>query len=107
MYNTYLGMHWGKRKKVQDEFLSLINAEIRDIIPKQSINNFRLVLFRFSYKEVDFDGLVGSFKLVIDCLEKLQVISNDSIANTGTWYVEHIKVSKKKDCGIRVILVPL
>lgn len=106
MYNTYLGMHWAKRKKVQGEFLDLISVELRNL-PRLSISNFRLHLFRFSYKIVDYDGLVGSFKLVVDCLEKLSIIENDSLANTGAWQVEHIKVSKAKDRGIRVILIPL
>lgn len=77
------GSHWrarhGEAKKWQRQvFLAILGKA-----PKGPIKKCKLKLTRFSSVAPDFDGLVYSFKPVIDALRKLGIIEDDSMAHIG------------------------
>lgn len=52
-------------------------------IPKSPLTKAKLTLVRHSSAEPDFDGLVSSFKHVIDGLIHAKVLVNDKVSNIG------------------------
>lgn len=77
------GSHWkarfGEAKKWERQvFLATLGKK-----PPQPLKRCKLKLTRFSSVAPDFDGLVYSFKPVVDALRKLGIIENDSMAHIG------------------------
>ncbi len=56
---------------------------VGDKAPEKPLKKARLVLTRYSSNSPDFDGLVSSFKHVIDGLVDAGVIQNDKFENIG------------------------
>jgi hypothetical protein len=52
-------------------------------LPKASIE-----IIRHSYRLLDYDGLVGSLKPVIDAIVKAGILIDDSWGVTGRWFVD-------------------
>lgn len=52
-------------------------------VPEIPFKKAKLTLTRCSSKETDFDGLVSSFKAIIDSLVKLRIIEDDKMSNIG------------------------
>lgn len=65
--------------------------------------NPRFTLTRYSSRPPDFDGLVSSFKAIIDTFKKLEVIKDDSMAIIGQpdykW-----ELAKKSHGRVRIVL---
>jgi hypothetical protein len=59
---------------------SKIDATMR---PNEVLKEAKLTLIRHSSVEPDFDGLVSSFKHLIDGLIQARVIENDKMGNIG------------------------
>jgi len=53
--------------------------------PKLPLEKVKLILIRFSSRTMDYDGIVGSFKPVVDGLIHAGIIINDTIKVTGQW----------------------
>ena len=51
--------------------------------PKIALTKARVTLMRFSSREPDYDGLVSSFKHVLDGLINIDVIQDDKMRNIG------------------------
>ena len=71
-------MHWGQRleeKKKWRERVALITIGHR---PKEPVKIAVLTLTRGSTTSPDSDGLVGSFKMIIDALVYLKVLEDDN-----------------------------
>jgi hypothetical protein len=69
--------------------------------PRVPLTRYTLTLTRFSSSEPDFDGLVSSFKVVVDALREAGVLADDRISNTGPWDCRWEK-AKPKEGSIRV-----
>lgn len=52
-------------------------------LPKKPLEKASIVLTRYSSKESDFDGLVSSFKHVLDGLKASKVILDDKVSIIG------------------------
>lgn len=92
----YAGMHFSQRKKLKDQFsrsVFLATAHIRPSIP---LKKYKLVLTRFSASEPDYDGLVGSFKVVVDGLVTNGILANDKLSMSGPWEVHWNKVKREQ-----------
>lgn len=63
----------------------------------------KLILTRYNYRMLDYDGLVASFKPVVDGLVECGVLKNDTWKITGTWDVRQEYTPKGTD-RIRVIV---
>lgn len=97
LQNQLNTMHWAKRMKSKN----LINGHLTAYIP----SNYRfkaakaqLTLTRYSAREPDFDGLVGSFKCVIDGLVRLGVLEDDTpkVIGQPIYYWEKTKRGEGK-----------
>ena len=52
-------------------------------LPSQPLTKAKLTLRRYSSGEIDYDGLVGSFKSCVDGLQEAGVIINDKMSTIG------------------------
>lgn len=89
-------VHWTKKMKEASKWKRLVRMEV---IKRQAIiilmstfhgplslaplSKAKLTLTRHSSVEPDFDGLVSSFKHVVDGLVEARVIENDKVSNIG------------------------
>jgi Holliday junction resolvase RusA-like endonuclease len=70
---------YGEAKKWERQiFLATLGKR-----PAKPLKKCTLKLTRFSSVAPDFDGLVYSFKPVVDALRKLKIIEDDSMAHIG------------------------
>lgn len=86
-------------KKWKKEVFNLI----RGYLPKTPLKSAMLTLVRFNWRTLDFDGLVISFKPVVDGLCPLEGIStgimeNDSWKATGVWRVDQRYAPRGSEC---------
>lgn len=105
LYNVFMRKHWSAKKKETDYWNQLVwkcirgyrqnayNLFIGDWTP---LEHYKLQLIRYSSKEPDYDGLVGSFKLVVDGLRYSNVIADDKLSNSGPWDVSWVKCKPKE-----------
>lgn len=72
--------------------------------PIQPLEKFNLYLIRHSYRTLDPDGLMGSFKPTVDGLIHARVIKNDGWKNSKQWYCDQV-FRKKADGSLIEIFV--
>ncbi len=56
-------------------------------IPRKPLERANITLVRHFWRTLDYDGLVGSMKPVVDALVTCGVLSDDTWAVTGQWNV--------------------
>jgi hypothetical protein len=97
--------HWAVKVREVKKWKHLIMLYAlrtkNDFQPFSPLKKAKLTLTRFSSVEPDFDGLVSSFKVVIDGLIYAQVIEDDKQSNIGQPTYLHVK-SKRKEGKIKV-----
>lgn len=104
MPNELLGSHWMTRSSHKKTVKRQVLAAIQGLPwPKQPLRMARVHLTRRSSVQPDHDGLVGSFKPVIDSLVELGVLANDSAAEIGQPTYVWEKASPGKGSVIVVI----
>jgi hypothetical protein len=82
--NSMTSFSWYKKHKEQKKWAGIVNFHvIQRGRPKAPLKRARLTLVRHSFVEPDYDGLVSSFKWLIDGLVKAGVIENDKSSNIG------------------------
>ena len=104
LYNVFMRKHWSAKKKETDYWHRLVQYQVNKInFQKQSkkalppkLERYQLELARHSSTEPDYDGLVGSFKLVVDGLRHANVIADDRLSNSGPWNVSWVKCAKNQ-----------
>jgi hypothetical protein len=100
MPNALLRRHWTVVSKESNKWLALVQTKLRwkhAPLPKA-----KLTLIRVSTFEPDFDGLVGSFKFVVDALVDIGVIVDDKYSVIGESRYIWRKAAKKKEQKIIV-----
>lgn len=85
MYNALNRQHYHVKKKEKDKWLLLIKASVSRKKPIAPLTKYKLKLTRFSSSEPDYDGLVSSWKFVIDALRHCEILSDDKLSNSGKW----------------------
>jgi Holliday junction resolvase RusA-like endonuclease len=100
MPNTLLKRHWRTVSNESKKWHSLVRSKLHWI--HEPLPKAKLTLTRYSVKEPDFDGLVGSFKYCIDALVKCGVLIDDKYSVIGESKYRWQKVSKLKEQKIRV-----
>lgn len=86
----------------------LIYGIIRGHLPKEPLKKARIKIVRHFYRTLDYDGLVGSLKPVVDAIVDAGVLVDDSWGVLGAWEVRQ-EFRQKKDgplLEIEVIEVP-
>lgn len=73
------GAHWTKSYVESKMWMKLVGMHVRFQIPEEPLQKAELTLIRGSSIAPDFDGLVASFKQIIDALKKLNIIKDDSM----------------------------
>jgi len=101
LQNIALLVHRMKRYRLSQEWHELVWAYASPQRPSKPFRRYQLSLTRFSSSEPDYDGLVASFKWVVDGLKHAQIIQDDKLSQSGPWNCSWIKC-KKKEGKIRV-----
>ncbi len=82
--NQLLGRHWRARSAHANQWLGKVVVAVNRNKPAEPLPKAKLTMTRLSSSEPDFDGLVGSFKSVVDALVKLKILENDKPSNIGS-----------------------
>ena len=75
--------HWAKRHRLDAEWKATVGLYLSNKRPPKPLEKAKLTLTRCSSVEPDYDGLVSSFKPVIDALVEAKVLQNDRVENIG------------------------
>ena len=75
--------HWRVVHSLKKKWKDLVRLHIGNRAPSKPLEKAKLTLTRHSSKEADFDGLVISFKPVIDSLTECGVILDDKSSVIG------------------------
>lgn len=82
-FNGQTSMNWRKKGREVKRWHMAVFLAVGIRKPAQPLRQAKITLYRFSSVQPDFDGLVSSFKPVIDGLIHAQVIENDRMENIG------------------------
>lgn len=100
-------LKWGSKFRNVRENQSwdlMIACECSDKLPPSPLEKANITLIRHSWRTLDYDGLVGSMKPVVDALVSCGVLIDDSWNVTGKWNVDQ-KFRAKKDGPLLEILI--
>ena len=77
--------HWAAKVAASREWNNIVMYHVlkKGGPPNGPLPRAKLTLIRYSSREPDFDGLVSSFKVVIDALRYNGVILDDKMSNVG------------------------
>lgn len=81
--NAYKRQHWTHKWEESKKWKALVAFETHGRRPAIPLFRAKLTLTRSSSSSPDSDGLVSSFKHVIDGLVYAKIISNDKYENIG------------------------
>lgn len=88
--------HWSKKVREARTWHQLVRLAVRGQLPHEPLKRSELTLTRHSSRRPDHDGLVSSFKHVIDGLVKANVIAGDAHEYIGIPTYDWGKVGPKK-----------
>lgn len=74
----------------------LIFGMVRHRLPPEPLKKARITIVRHFWRSLDYDGLVGSMKPIVDALVDAGVLSDDNYAVTGPWHVSQEFRPKKE-----------
>jgi len=102
--NVLFAKHWRTRHGERDKWHELVALHVlsdshRRAVPSISPYPFKkaeLKLYRHSSRMLDYDGLVGSFKYVVDGLVACGILEDDSYLHIGVPEFYWIKAPPKK-----------
>lgn len=94
--NAMVSMHWRAKGEYVRAWHHSVFVAVGRSKPRQPLRHAKLTLTRHSSVEPDFDGLVSSFKPLIDALIKCGVIVNDKVSNIGQSEYHWRKAPPKK-----------
>lgn len=94
--NQLLGSHWRTRAGHANKWQTIIFKETAHCRPNEPLKRAKLTCVRKSTRRPDFDGLVGSFKAVIDSLVKAGVLLDDTHEVIGVPHYDHEKVGANR-----------
>jgi hypothetical protein len=86
--NKALRRHYLKRHRLNKRWELLIAGVSRGKLPPEPLKKARLTITRHAYRSLDYDGLVGSLKPVVDALVSVGILSDDRWSVTGAWVVD-------------------
>ena len=91
--NKWQRMHWGKRKKIKEQWQWLIKSEK----PKKHGGSVDITYTRVSTQPMDLDNVGGSFKAIGDALVKADIIEDDNPKIVQTLTVHWEKAESMDD----------
>lgn len=93
--NRTLRKHWAAQRREGKNFDFLIAGMCRGKLPPTPLEKAHIKITRHFYRSLDFDGLVGSLKPVVDALVSAGVLKDDKWAVVGAWTVDQQFRAKK------------
>ena len=94
--NKSLRSHWAAQRREGKMFDLLIAGICRGKLPAQPLKKAHITITRHFWRTLDFDGLVGSLKPVVDALVSAGVIEDDNWNVLGSWEVDQQFRTKKE-----------
>lgn len=94
--NKELRTNRWRRNSANKRWDILIKSECRNCIPAVPLKKAKIKLIRHFYRTLDYDGLVGSMKPVVDALVSAGILKDDSWKTLGVWNVTQ-EFRPKKD----------
>lgn len=88
--NKSLRTHYHARNRESKAWDGMIAVETIHKRPETPLPKAKLRLIRYSHRFLDFDGLVGSMKPVVDALVTCGILVDDSWKVTGPWEVDQV-----------------
>lgn len=105
--NKKLRSHFHTNNKENKRFDFLVAGILRNNIPKKPLTKAKLKIVRHFYRTMDFDGLVGSMKPVVDALVSCGLIIDDSWNVLGPWEVDQVFRPKSQGPLLEISVTPL
>lgn len=102
--NKKLRSHRFKNHKENKSWDMIIGLECSRKLPPYPLPRASISIVRHSHRMLDFDGLVGSVKPVVDALVTAGVLQDDNWTVTGRWNVDQ-RFRPKKDGPMLEILI--
>lgn len=105
--NQSLRTHYHQRHNENKFWDWLISQNVLGKTPPKPITNGSLTIMRHSHRFLDYDGLVGSMKPVVDALVTAGVLHSDSWNVLGRWNVDQKFRSEKEGQMIEILIQEL
>lgn len=96
------GRYANNRQNHQFDFL--IAGMVRGKLPAKPLEKARIRIVRHFWRNLDYDGLVGSLKPVVDALVSAGVLVDDNWGVTGPWDVTQ-EFRPKKDGPLLEVVI--
>lgn len=103
--NQMLRRHWTVVMNEKKQWHNLV-AFYSPRYDGKPMQKAKLIMTRRSSRQPDFDGLVGSFKHVLDGIVKMKIIADDKYEVIGDSTYRWEKVKKDKQ-GVHVVIEEL
>lgn len=100
------GAKWANIKENKG-FDLLIFGMVRNRLPTQPLKKARISIVRHSWRTLDFDGLVGSMKPVVDALVSAGVLADDNWNTVGAWDIDQQFRPKKEGPLVTISVVEM
>lgn len=85
--NKGLRTHRMKYNAKNKRWDMLIFGMVRNRLPVKPLTKARITIVRHFWRSLDYDGLVGSMKPIVDALVSAGVLIDDKYSVTGPWNV--------------------
>lgn len=102
--NASIDRGWHRNRKDGKAWDAFIWSETRGKLPEKPLELASISITRHSHRMLDYDGLVGSMKPVVDALVSAGVLKDDSWSVLGRWNVDQ-SFRRKKEAQLLVISV--
>jgi hypothetical protein len=103
--NKKLGSHWRTRHKENKSWDLMIACLCSGKLPNKPLERAQISIVRHSYRMLDYDGLVGSMKPVVDSLVSCGVLKDDSWNVLGEWIVKQRFRPKKEGPLLEIMVI--
>lgn len=104
--NEWSGSSWHSKYRESQKWLKRLMGKMlvnRQSPPPRPLNKAKITLTRYSSRSPDYDGLVISFKPLIDALKNHLIISDDSMKVIGKPVYEWVQV-RPREGRIKIVV---
>lgn len=108
--NSKLRAHWRSQRRESkgwDWTIAALISQSSEGKPKSPLGKAKITIIRHNYRMLDYDGLVGSLKPIVDALVTAAVLEDDSWNVLGRWNVDQRFRPKKEGPLIEVLVQEL
>lgn len=95
--NKLLGHSFWTKHKNSEQWRVAVGLTVLRRGPEKPLERVKIELERRAPRTLDYDGLVASFKPVVDGLVEHQILKNDTWPITGPWSVNQVYAPRGKE----------